>query len=85
MTTFTIKAAQTELLKLIERAEAGEEIIITRDEKQVVRLQPVKTPKNERRPGMMQGKLNLPDEFFFGRLPSEELAAWEEGCDEDAS
>ena len=82
MTTFTIQAAKSKLAKLVERAEAGEEIIITRGDEQAVRLQPVANDKTDRKPGMMKGKLNLPDKFFFEPLPKEELTAWE-GSDED--
>jgi len=84
MTTFTIQDAKNRLSKLVERAEAGEEIIITGGDKLAVRLQPVENKKADRKPGMMKGSLNLPDEFFFEPLPKEELAAWE-GSDEDHS
>ena len=40
MATYTVHAAKTNLSKLIERAEAGEEIIIARGKKPVVRLVP---------------------------------------------
>jgi hypothetical protein len=33
-------------------------------------------------PGLLKGKYNLPDEFFFDPLPEEELRLWE-GEDED--
>ncbi len=39
-----IHAAKTNLSKLIERAEAGEEIVIARNGKPAVRLAPVSTP-----------------------------------------
>ncbi|MCF6199440.1 MAG: type II toxin-antitoxin system prevent-host-death family antitoxin [Hyphomicrobiaceae bacterium] len=79
-----LQDAKNKLSKLVERAEAGEEIIITRDNKQAVRLQPVENEKAERKPGMMKGSLNLPDKFFFEPLPKEELTAWE-GSNEDHS
>lgn len=41
MATITIHAAKTNLSKLIERAEAGEEVVIARNGKPAVRLMPV--------------------------------------------
>jgi prevent-host-death family protein len=40
-----IHAAKTNLSKLIERAEAGEEVVIARNGKPAVRLAPVKSPE----------------------------------------
>jgi prevent-host-death family protein len=39
-----IHAAKTNLSKLIEKAEAGEEVVIARNGKPVVKLTPVKAP-----------------------------------------
>ena len=44
MIVANIHNAKTNLSKLIERAEAGEEVIIARDGKPVVRLAPVAPP-----------------------------------------
>jgi prevent-host-death family protein len=44
MIVANIHNAKTNLSKLIERAEAGEEVIIARDGKPVVRLSPVTAP-----------------------------------------
>ena len=41
MATVTIHAAKTQLSKLIERAEAGEEVIIARGKTPVIRLVPI--------------------------------------------
>ncbi|WP_395714025.1 type II toxin-antitoxin system Phd/YefM family antitoxin [Reyranella sp.] len=40
MATYSIHAAKTNLAKLIARAEAGEEIVLTRGRKPVVRIVP---------------------------------------------
>ncbi len=82
MAIITIHQAKTQLSKLIARAEAGEEIVIARGKEPVVRLTPVATSKPNRVPGLLKGKYNLPDEFFFDPLPEEELRLWE-GEDED--
>jgi len=80
MPTYTVHAAKTNLSKLIERVERGEEIIIARGKKPVVRLVPVGLPAHVRRRrafGVLKGKLKLPDSFFFDPLPEEELKLWE--------
>jgi prevent-host-death family protein len=80
MPTYTISAAKTNLSKLIERAEAGEEIVIARGKKPVVRLIPVGVPAHVLRSrafGVLKGKLKLPDSFFFEALPEEEVKLWE--------
>jgi prevent-host-death family protein len=78
MTTFTIHVAKTQLSKLIERAEAGEEVIIARRAKPVVRLVPVGQPKPKRQFGAMKGRAGVGPEFFEP-LPEEELKLWEGG------
>jgi prevent-host-death family protein len=82
--TVKIHEAKTQLSRLIARAEAGEEIIIARDEKPVVKLVPmVSGAKQKRVPGAMKGIWpDLPDAFFFDPLPEEELLAWEGHSDE---
>jgi len=84
MTIVKIHEAKTNLSRLIARVEAGEEIIIARDDKPVVRMSAVDLPaKTKRVPGAMKGIWpDLPDAFFFDPLPEEELAAWEGGPDE---
>jgi prevent-host-death family protein len=78
MTTVTICAAKTQLSKLLARAEAGEEVIIARGKKPVVRLVPVENAPPRRQFGAMRGKVQVGPEFFEP-LPEEELKAWEGG------
>lgn len=77
---FTVHQAKTQLSKLIAQAEAGEEVIIARGRKPVVRLTGLveTAPKARRVPGRLKGKIALTDDFFEP-LPEEELAAWEGG------
>jgi prevent-host-death family protein len=80
MATVTIHAAKTNLSKLLERVEAGEEIVIARGRKPVARLVPIGAPDHlmrQRSFGALKGKLGLPDSFFFDPLPEEELQEWE--------
>jgi len=78
MTTVTVHAAKTQLSKLIARAEAGEEVIIARRDKPVVRLVPVEQAKPKRQFGSMKGRASVGPEFFEP-LPEEELKLWEGG------
>jgi prevent-host-death family protein len=72
----SIHAAKTNLSKLVERASAGEEVVIARGKTPVVRLVPVaaRTPKREF--GAMRGRART-TKAFFAPLPPEELAGWE--------
>jgi prevent-host-death family protein len=75
MATVTITQAEKQLAKLIDRAIAGEEVVITPGAKPVVRLAPV--IRQKRKPGLLKGKVpDLPDEFFFDPLPDDELKRW---------
>ena len=76
MSTVTIHQAKTNLSRLIEKASAGEEIIIARGSKPVAKLVPVGEVKGKRRPGALKGKLIVGPEFFQP-LPQSELASWE--------
>ena len=85
MTVFTVHQAKTQLSKLIARAQAGEEIVIAQGREPAVKLTPIGKHVAERRFGAMQGKLSLPDSFFFDPLPADELKLRESGDDEDSA
>jgi len=72
----SIHAAKTHLSRLIARAEAGEEIVIARGRKPVVKLVPIE-PKPKRVPGRWKGKISIGPEFFEP-MSEEELALWYE-------
>lgn len=76
MPTYTVHDAKTNLSKLIERAEAGEEVIIARRDQPAVRLVPVHAKMPKRQFGAYKGQATLTD-AFFEPLPEVELAAWE--------
>jgi prevent-host-death family protein len=76
MKTITIHKAKTQLSKLIDLACRGEEIVIARGSKPVVRLTAIEDIKGNRKPGALKGKIQIgPD--FFEPLPPEELDRWE--------
>ena len=60
---------------MIERACRGEEIVIARGKKPVVRLVAIGDKTGQRKPGALRGKLKVGPEFFEP-LPGEELEAW---------
>ena len=80
MAVITVHAAKTNLSQLLERAEAGEEIIIARGQTPVARLVPI-APKPKRQPGLYPDTVVGPE--FFEPLPEEELRIWE-GRDDQA-
>jgi len=70
----TIHAAKTQLSKLIEAAQAGEEVIIAKGDTPVVKLVPLDKPRFKI--GILEGQLGAgPD--FFEPMSEEDLALWE--------
>ena len=83
MTTITLDKAQHDLATLIERALAGEEIVIATPSAAAVKLSPVPqieafdaATARKRGYGSMQGQFEVPDSFF-DPLPEDELKLWE--------
>ena len=68
-----VHEAKTQLSKLLERAHAGEEVVIAKGGKPYARLCPLEVPP-PRHPGFLKGSLGKP---FFEPLPEDELEAWE--------
>ena len=71
----TIHQAKTNLSKLIERAERGEEVLIARGDKVVAKLVPVRNVPKQRRLALLKGKFVVPPEFFEP-LPEEDMQLW---------
>ena len=83
MVTVNVHEAKTHLSRLIKQVEAGEEVIIARNGKPVVKLVRVNSrSKGKPRFGSMKGLIDI-DERFFEPLPPEELAAWAGDCNCD--
>ena len=72
----TIHVAKTHLSRLIERAAAGEEIVILRGKTPVAKLTAIAAVPRKRRFGTYRGEFEVPDSFF-DPLPEEEVAAFE--------
>jgi prevent-host-death family protein len=71
----TVHAAKTNLSKLIEAALAGEEVVIAKGKRPVVRIIPI--PQSGFTIGLLKGELTgaVPD--FFEPMDEDELALWE--------
>ena len=67
--------AKTELSRLVERALAGEDVVIARAGVPVVRLVPI-TRHGKRRLGQWAGRVRMADDFD-APLSSEDLDAWD--------
>jgi prevent-host-death family protein len=78
VTTVNIHAAKTQLSRLVDKAAAGEEVIIAKAGKPVAKLVPLtpKTDRPERRLGALAGKLVIPEDFD-APLPDDVLDAFE--------
>ena len=76
--TVNIFQAKTQLSKLIEKVERGEEVIIARAGKPVARLTGLAPDKPKIRFGGLKGKIWIADDFD-APLPDEILAEFEEG------
>ena len=58
-----IHAAKTHLSRLVERVEAGEEVVIARAGRPVARLVPYRTRRAPRTPGLWRGRVRLAADF----------------------
>jgi prevent-host-death family protein len=58
-----IHEAKTHLSRLVERVEAGEEIVIARAGRPVARLVPYRGRREARRPGLLRGQIRLADDW----------------------
>ena len=72
----SIHAAKTQLSRLVERAERGEEVIIARGSTPVARLTRLRPTRQARRFGAMRGRARVTRAFFHS-LPERELKPWE--------
>jgi prevent-host-death family protein len=69
-----IHEAKTNLSKLLERVERGEEIVIARAGKPIARLCPMPARPRRRRLGKYEGKIVIADDF--DTLPDDIAAAF---------
>jgi antitoxin (DNA-binding transcriptional repressor) of toxin-antitoxin stability system len=75
MRKVTVHVAKTQLSRLIEAALAGEEVVIAKGDKPVVRL--VAIPQGQFKFGVLEPEALGVGPDFFAPMDEEELAAWE--------
>ena len=63
MTVTNIHEAKTHFSRLVERAAAGETVIIAKAGKPLVKLVPVEAPAKPKRIGFLDGQFKVPDDF----------------------
>jgi prevent-host-death family protein len=69
-----VHEAKTHLSRLLERVEAGEEVVIARNGRPVARLVPFSRRSGPRRPGGWSGRVHMAADF--DSLPDELTAAF---------
>ena len=72
----SVYAAKAQLSRLLDRATAGEEIVITRHGRPVAKLVAAGPATKQRKLGRLRGKIRLADDFD-APLPDELLDAFE--------
>lgn len=79
MTVVTIQKAEAGLAELLDRVEAGEEIVIARGDEPVAKLVRVeRMARKHRVPGALAHlRDKVPSDLFLQPMSEDELAAWE--------
>lgn len=75
MKIINIHEAKTNLSRLIESVIAGEEVVIAKAGKPLVKLIAYEASKQPRKPGGWEGKVTMSDDFDDG-LPQEILSGF---------
>lgn len=77
--TFNVHDAKTHLSRLIDRAHAGEEIVLAKAGVPYAKLVPIDPApsKPKRVPGGLTVTGDIPDSVWFDPLPEDELELWE--------
>lgn len=80
-TQVNIHEAKSQLSKLIERAESGEEVVVARAGTPVIRLAPVSNSSVKRTPGAWAGKVWMAADF--DETPDDIIDEWYANLEED--
>jgi prevent-host-death family protein len=62
-TMVNVHEAKTHLSRLLDRAAAGEEIVVARAGRPVARLVALAPDRRPRAPGQLRGKISIADDF----------------------
>lgn len=74
--TVSIYEAKTRLSHLVDRAQRGDEVVITRHGRPVARLVPAKQSRSPRKLGALRGQIRVRKDFD-APLPDDVLALFE--------
>jgi prevent-host-death family protein len=77
MAEVNVYEAKTHLSRLLDRAQGGEEIVITRHGRPVARLGPIRERPPARKLGALRGRIRMSNDFD-APLPDEMLDAFED-------
>ncbi len=76
MDAVNIYDAKTRLSQLVDQAASGEDVVVSRNGKPLVRITRLVEPKRRIKFGLLKGRLTVPADFD-APLPDEVLAAFE--------
>jgi prevent-host-death family protein len=76
METVNIYDAKTHLSKLVDKAASGEDVVVSRNGKPLVRITRLEPARRRIRFGLLKGKLIVPEDFD-APLPDEVLDGFE--------
>jgi prevent-host-death family protein len=76
METVNIYDAKTRLSQLVDKAAAGEDVVVSRNGKPLVRITRLESSKRHIKFGLLEGKLTVPADFD-APLPADVLAGFE--------
>ena len=76
METVNIYDAKTRLSQLVDKAASGEDVVVSRNGKPLVRITRLEAPQRRIKFGLLKGKLTVPADFD-SPLPDEVLASFE--------
>lgn len=63
MTKVNIAEAKAQFSRLVQKAMMGEEVIIARDNKPVLKLVPIEAPSKPRKAGTAKGRIRIAPDF----------------------
>jgi prevent-host-death family protein len=63
MAQFNIAEAKARFSELVERALAGDEVVVARDNKPLLKLVPLADPAQARKPGSARGTIRMASDF----------------------
>jgi prevent-host-death family protein len=76
MESIDICDAGTRLSQLVDKAAGGEDVVVSRDGKPLVRITRLQEPKRTIKFGVLKGKVRIPADFD-APLPDDVLAGFE--------